>query len=253
MKLRLEIPDPLFELYLAHAKGNEGKVPELLVQQLDRFRRVSPLDRILVVDAHNRAKLEEMLSHPTPQIADTKELLERVDALAHIEIGGVAVRFHARDLLAIKNHAERNGLSIQEAVEYTVERMKGSFMSYLPEATAAAAMLVDDEPEPEEVPVDPVPVVVEALASTDEVYEEAASQLRPQDPRVTAPVPDGEDFAEEGRGRLLNPSTVDPADRKVQPRKPQPRVHPKRAVVYPTPAATGDAMRPPGWGAGSRE
>jgi hypothetical protein len=261
MIVRLEIPDILYELYLTHAKGDDAKVPTLLVQQLDRFRRVNPTDRILLIGAHERAKLEEMLPLPLPQIADGKDLLQRVDALAHIEIGGVAVRFNQRDLRAIASHAEKNSLSVQEAVEYTVGRMKDNFISYLAEATAAAAMPTEGAPEePEAVPAPSAPPAAVASLQVDEVQELAAEtdalaavvipQLRVQDPRATV---EPESYAEEGTGRLLNPSTVDPKDQKVEPRKPTPHVHARRRATVETPASTGGEMRPSGWGAGSRQ
>jgi len=250
MILRLEIPDALYELYSAHARGDESKVPALLVQQLDRFRRVSLTDRILIIDPHHRAKLEELLSHPTPQIADAKDLLARVDALAHIEIGGVAVRFNQRDLTALASYAEKNNLSVQEAVEYTVQRMKDNFMSYAPEATAAAAMPLGEAPE--EVEAAPsAPPLPDAVIEEVDVLAAAAVPPQVVDPRAMVGDPDA-GYEEEGRGRLLNPSTVDPADQKIQPRKPTPHVHPKRRVNLQTPAETGDAPRPAGYGAGSR-
>lgn len=250
MIVRLEIPDILYELYLSHARGDDAKVPSLLVQQLDRFRQVNPTDRILLVGAHARAKLEEMLPHPLPQIADAKDLLQRVDALAHIEIGGVAVRFNQKDLTALAHYAEKNNLSVQEAVEYTVQRMKDSFISYAPEATAAAAMPVGDvpeEPEPDE-PVDPAPITKAPTPPLE--VPEVVPQAPPQDPRATTGELE-EDFSE-ANGRLLNPASEDPKDQKVQPRKPTPRVHARRAATVETPAAVGGEMRPSGWGAGSR-
>jgi len=249
MKLSLSIPDVLYELYLAHAKGDEAKVPELLVQQLDRFRRVNPIDRILVVDAHNRAKLEELLPNPLPTIADAKDLLARVDDLAHIEIGGVAVHFAPRDLRAIAHHAEKHSLSVQEAIQFTVDRMKGNFLSYLPEAAAAGAMPTEDVEEPAPAPLSMEPVPPRVRQTPAPAVEEPVGEPA-EDPRAIAE--DDEGFAMEGHGRLLNPSTGDPKDQKVMPRPPTPRVHAKRVVALATPAELGDEARPAGFGAGSR-
>lgn len=128
MKVNLSLPDDLYEQYASRAAG-KASVEELLTAQLDRFKEVSPMDRVVVVLPKERAALEAKLGGGN--IRDGADLLTKVAALADIEIGGVKVEFSPGELRNIKTFASKNRLAVEVAIAQTVHSMKEQFGMYI--------------------------------------------------------------------------------------------------------------------------
>jgi hypothetical protein len=128
MKVTLQISDDLYEKYAERAAG-QATAEELLLAQLERFKEVSPMDRVIVVLSKERAGLEKILSGGT--LRDGADLLQKVSSLASIEIGGVKVDFSPGELRNIKHFATKNRIPAQQAVEQVVHGMKEQFGLYV--------------------------------------------------------------------------------------------------------------------------
>lgn len=128
MKITLSLPDDLYERYAERA-GGKVTAEELILAQLERFKEVSPMDRVLVVLPKERAALENKLGGSS--LRDGQDLLSKVESLASIEIGGVKVDFSPGELRNIKTFAAKNRIPVQQAVEQTVHGMKEQFGLYV--------------------------------------------------------------------------------------------------------------------------
>jgi hypothetical protein len=128
MRLTLSIPDDLYDRY-ADRTGGKATVEDLLISQLERFKEVNPMDRVLVVLPKERAALEAKLSGGN--LRDGADLLQKVEALAAIEIGGVKVDFSPGELRNIKTFATKNQRPVQKAIEDVVHGMKEQFGLYV--------------------------------------------------------------------------------------------------------------------------
>lgn len=129
MKLSLQIPDDLYDVY-AEAAGRlngEATAAHMIAAQLDRFKHVDPVDRVLVVDSKSRDSLEHILSGG--QLTDGANLLKKVQSLADIKIGSIKVSFTPGQLRMIKTFAARHGRSIQEMTESIVADIKREFLN----------------------------------------------------------------------------------------------------------------------------
>jgi hypothetical protein len=263
MNVRLAITDALFDLYVVHAGGDEARALSEMAVQLDRFRMIRPMDRILVLGAEARAQLEELLPNPLPQIKDAKDLIQRINALADLEIGGVRVKFTPKDLESIARSAEKNGLSVQEACQATVDHMKQHFLSYVGDATARAAMLpVVDEETPPELPDDPEPEDEEIPTVADPALEALRSDapaVRPKHPGASLqPEEQVQPGSPAAVGRLLNPreEEIEEDDEKALAKSfdaPEPSAQERQAALRapvppgvraPTAAAFGEKLMP---------
>jgi hypothetical protein len=131
VKVTLRIPDDLYETYLRHAdslagRGGQGTSAEdLMVAQLERFSKVAPMDRVVVVDTRSREGLEKIL--PGGQLASGRDLLTKVRELADLKIGRIRVDFTTRQLEQVKNYATRNRITVEEATRAIVRGMEEQF------------------------------------------------------------------------------------------------------------------------------
>ena len=134
MIVNLKVPDPVWESYAAFcARGKSGnpiKPEALMISQLERFRGVSPSDRVIVVGSRERAALEKILS--SGHLQDGVDLKRKVEQLATLEIGGVKVDFSPAEWGQLKRYADKNGKSLQQVVETTVRQMRDQFFDYTP-------------------------------------------------------------------------------------------------------------------------
>ncbi|KKN27914.1 hypothetical protein LCGC14_0859690 [marine sediment metagenome] len=130
MKVTLQIPDGLYDVYLSHAdalmgRGRQASVQDLIVSQLDRFQKIAPMDRIVVVDSVSREGLEVLL--PGGFLSSGADILGRVRELADLEIGGIRVEFTTRQWEQIKNYATRNRKTVEESARAIVRGMEEQF------------------------------------------------------------------------------------------------------------------------------
>lgn len=128
MKILLRIPDELADAYeeMAHRNGNgSANLEEILVAQLERFKCVHAMDRVVVVKSKTRDELEALFGGD--QLKDDEDLLNRTRALADIQIGEVRVNWSPAQLAELRRYAARNDRSVQTVVEEVVQAMSGQF------------------------------------------------------------------------------------------------------------------------------
>lgn len=132
MKLTIQIPDDLYEVYAAHlSKALAGKatIEDLLAHQLERFKEVSPSDRVVVILPPERSRLEALLAGGS--ILDGRDLAEKVQRLADIQIGEVRVDFSPGELKNIRTFATKNRKPVQQVISDVVHGMKEQFGLYV--------------------------------------------------------------------------------------------------------------------------
>jgi hypothetical protein len=135
VRISLTIPDELFDIYTKRAEemqGRSGKTAspeELMQKQLDTFKWVHPSDRVIVITSKDRERLEEILSGGT--LRDSKDFVDKVQALADIQIGQVRVDFSPGQLMELKKYAGRNNRSLEEVTKATVAGMSYQFFNHL--------------------------------------------------------------------------------------------------------------------------
>lgn len=115
---------------LNSASRNGHVSPEnLMVAQLLRFAFIPPSERVIVIDAEHRDKLEHLLSGGA--IRDGADLWEKVSRLASLEIGGLRVDFTPSQWTQLKRFASRNGITLEEATKRVVRQMSEQFWDYI--------------------------------------------------------------------------------------------------------------------------
>lgn len=136
IRTTLEVDDDVFGRYEAQASAlnsasKNGHVgAEFLMQlQLVRYSHVPVSERVLVVDAVSREKLEHLLSGGA--IQSGVDLLEKVSRLADIKIGGIQIQFTPSQLTHIRRYATRNNITPDEAVRRIVKQMESQFFDFV--------------------------------------------------------------------------------------------------------------------------
>ena len=124
MKLTLTIPDEVYEAYEAQAARLNGKAAaaDMIRTTLDRFKHVHAADRVVVVDSKSREKLELLFGGS--QLVSGEDLMNRVKALADLEIGSIKVEFSTAQWRIMKGFATRHGRTIQDIVSSIVSDIK---------------------------------------------------------------------------------------------------------------------------------
>lgn len=128
MKLLLRIPDELADAYEAMATRNGGgqaSLEEILVAQLEKFKTVHAMDRVVVVGSKARDELEALFGGD--QLKGDIDLLNRVKELANIQIGDVRVEWSPTQLAELKRYASRNERSVQQVITDVVTQLSGQF------------------------------------------------------------------------------------------------------------------------------
>lgn len=132
MKLTLQIPDELYECYASHlekALAGKATIEDVLAHQLEKFKDVSPSDRVVVVLPPDRSRLEALLGGGS--LVTSRDLAEKVQRLADIQIGEVRVDFSPGELQNIRTYATKNRKPIQQAISDVVHGMKEQFGLYV--------------------------------------------------------------------------------------------------------------------------
>lgn len=140
MKLTITIPDELYEKYegrfLATLTGEQAAEPaspgraqaavgKLLVHDAERAQTyVAP--GWLHVSPEELGKLQALLAGSIP---DGRVLVERVEGLSHITLGGIRLEFTAKQLEELERKAKRNGEDPKVFLQRVVKMMEGFFFS----------------------------------------------------------------------------------------------------------------------------
>ncbi len=132
MRVYLQMPDEVYDAYAAQAaklasrgSARTASPEDMMVAQLDRFQKVAPMDRVVVVDSASREGLESLLSGRS--LSSGADLLRRVRDLASLEIGHIRIEFTTQQLEILKNYATRNRISPEDAARGVVRGMQDNF------------------------------------------------------------------------------------------------------------------------------
>ena len=136
IRISLDIDLEIHDAYAAQAaemnaasKNGHVSAEHLMAMQLQRFAKVPPSERILVVDSSSRDRLEHILSGGALQSGD--DLYQKVRRLADIDIGQVRVEFTPSQLAQLKRYATRNEMTAEEAIRRTVRSMEEQFFEFI--------------------------------------------------------------------------------------------------------------------------
>jgi len=144
--MRITLPDSLYDAYAAHLGTDTPPSAEAverdIIQQLTRFRTLHPRRRALVLDVE---AVEKLLGGMP--IADSADLLRRLQQLAAIEFHRVKLDFSASQLAELKWRADRQGKSVEVLAAEILAHVTREFFYRLPDAPAAAAPTKEPAPE----------------------------------------------------------------------------------------------------------
>lgn len=128
MKVTLDIPDELYSQFSTLAESDSlERISDLMKTYLEYFVKIDPRAPYLIVDPVSRGKLEEILSGG--DIKSPTDLVQRVDHLSRMEIGGVRIPFTPAQIEEMKYKAERNGDTLQAYTEKLVSQMGQMFFT----------------------------------------------------------------------------------------------------------------------------
>lgn len=127
MKLTISIPDDLYECYEQMAERLNGRAspPDVILAQLERFKHAHAADRIIVVDAAARQRIETILGGNA--IHSGEDLAAKIQALADIEIGQIRVDWSPAQLRKLKAFSIRHGKSVETIAREIVRDMSYQF------------------------------------------------------------------------------------------------------------------------------
>lgn len=134
MKFTLQTSDDLYDHYHTQAESMQGNgasvtPEEVMADRLERFKDVSPSDRVVVIDPKSRQALEQILSYGSLQSAE--DLVKKVESLASIRIGDIRLDFTPGQMRELANVAKRNRKTVEEVIKETVERMESLFFNHV--------------------------------------------------------------------------------------------------------------------------
>ena len=130
MIIQVHLPDEVATVYERRSKARKITLSKTLAEQLKLFVDVNSHDRVLIVDAFQRNRIERVLSKGG-HIKHGGDLAGRVETLARISIEGVDLKFDQSEKAEIARRAEKNGISLEEEVRRTVDGMKFQLFDHL--------------------------------------------------------------------------------------------------------------------------
>lgn len=129
MKLTVHLSDDVIEQYRSYQRDRSsiGELESILTNHLTRFSEVAPQDRILLVDAKSRGRLEKSLSGG--HIKDPADLATRVERIVGLKLGGVDLDFTPTQKASLKAWAEKNHLTYEQGVSRVVKQLEPMFFN----------------------------------------------------------------------------------------------------------------------------
>ena len=129
MRVTIQMPDDLYDLYAKRAEATNERPSSYLSHVLKAFQQADVDDRIIIIRKIQRQRLEELFARP---VISDEDLVRQVERILTLSIEGVELRFTPGQKAEIKRVAERNNLSYEEQVKRTVRGMEQAFFSTMP-------------------------------------------------------------------------------------------------------------------------
>jgi hypothetical protein len=123
--MQLRIPDDTYAPYEAFAEGTQQSPSELITRQLDRFAKIHPLKRAVVIGAADIERLEAAVGGGS--LKSGKDLADKVDRLASIRFHGIRLDFTPGQLEELAHMAERQGVSVEALATRIIREMESQF------------------------------------------------------------------------------------------------------------------------------
>lgn len=151
--LMIDLSPDLLRAYHAMAETQNRTVEAVLVAQLERMKAHPPGHAIMVLAGDTLEKLQAALAGPP--VASSRDLIQRVQALAGIRLGTIQLDFSAKQLDELQRRAERQGKPIgyfvQEIADHLSQNLlwcaggkdTGFGMSHTPPPSAAPGRPAD--------------------------------------------------------------------------------------------------------------
>lgn len=114
MIVEIQIQDSIFKKYQEYNTADPYKA---LSRQIQRFADVNPADRVIIIDAENRRKLEALLNETT---TDAASLVEKVKSLLTIKVDDIKVALTPETVETLKSQAEFEGMDQKEYTEQKI-------------------------------------------------------------------------------------------------------------------------------------
>lgn len=131
VRVTVDLPVSLARRLERHGIERHGGEPGARLYELAQlFADVpaAPSDRVTVIGPELRERLEQLLG--MGHILNGEDLLQKVQGLASLKIGGVSVDFSPKQWEELTTRAEKQGRTVEETVADVVKRMSGDFFNY---------------------------------------------------------------------------------------------------------------------------
>jgi hypothetical protein len=126
VKLQIQIPDEVYEIYQREA-GRARRSPLALIQEtLEKFATCSPVDRYLVVGPKIRERLEEIYHR---QLNSQEDLLEAAERQAAIFLGTLRIDASPQQLEEAQNLATRQGITLEAYLQQRYKEVARFFFN----------------------------------------------------------------------------------------------------------------------------
>ena len=185
-RITLQLPDDLYDSYLARAKSKKRGVAGLMAAELQALHPLDlSRDRIVVIDPENRQRLESLLGGGHLQTAS--DLTNKISDLLTIDVGGFSLDFTPAERHELAELASRNGFTAEQLTRATVGSMKEQFFNCAyaegskrseenrvgaaTEAEVVEMYSTPPSPPKPEPPKVPIPTITQGLTNEPPTYQ----------------------------------------------------------------------------------
>lgn len=128
MKITLQVPDELAEKLARDAAEIAQPVEQYMVEQLVRWHDLTPKVRVLVLTGAPLLALETQLGG---YLATTDRLVDKVRALAGLQIGTHHIEFTPGQWEEIQHRAKKRGITVAEEIRQIWHKLQSEFFQYV--------------------------------------------------------------------------------------------------------------------------
>src|SRR5258708_34320589 len=123
--MRVQIADSVAEAYEGDADRFDKTMDAVLEAQLDRFKHVRMTEPIVILKGEHRDRLQDILAGGSLRSAE--DLVRKVQALADLKIGGIAVDFTPTQWAQIMARADKNDRPLAQELHTLVQQIVEGF------------------------------------------------------------------------------------------------------------------------------
>lgn len=129
LKVKADVEQPTYEQLLKRAATKDDKgVGEIITKTLARFADVPDSDRVLIIRAPERRKIEEIIQ---TTLETPEQLVNLVRNLVMVQIGPVEYPLSPAQAIALKEQAAFHGWDVQQYIKMTTDRVFNELLGLL--------------------------------------------------------------------------------------------------------------------------